>query len=167
MDSIRLRQLTADLKADRENLDRIVDEAAACLNDLSGREPRHLEVRGAGDIVHDFYNAVEHFFERIAIELNGGLPAGPDSHVQLLRRMSREVESVRPAVIDDRLGEALHEYLRFRHLFRHGYGFSLDWAKIAPLLAQMQELVPELRRQFDDFVSMLQTLAARLEGEPT
>lgn len=163
MDSARLRQLAADLKADREDLDRIVTEAAACLHEFSSREPSQLEVRGAGDIVHDFYNAAEHFFERVAVELNGGLPAGPDSHAQLLRRMSREVEGVRPAVIDDWMREALHEYLRFRHLFRHGYGFLLDWAKISPLLEQMQEIAPELSRQFDAFSSTLQTLASRLD----
>lgn len=163
MDSARLRQLIADLKADLEDLDLVVNEAAACLSEFSSREPSKLEVRGAGDIVHDFYNAAERFFERVAVELNGGLPAGPDSHTQLLRRMSREVDGVRPAVIDDWLREVLHEYLRFRHLFRHGYGFMLDWAKISPLLEQMQEIAPQMRRQFDAVTSTLQTLASQLD----
>lgn len=76
INSAQLRQLASDLKADREDLDRILAEAARCLQDLSGRDPTYLEVRGAGDIVHDFYNVVEHFFERVAVELNGGLPGG-------------------------------------------------------------------------------------------
>ena len=34
---------------------------------------RRQELRGAGDIVHDFYNAIEPFLERVAVEMNGGL----------------------------------------------------------------------------------------------
>ena len=68
-----LRQVVADLESDREDLDRVLDEGARCLRDLSVRPPTYLEVRGAGDIVHGFYNAVEHFCERVAVELDGGL----------------------------------------------------------------------------------------------
>jgi AcrR family transcriptional regulator len=163
MDSRRLLQLAGDLRADREDLERILQEGARCLRDLAAREPSYLELRGAGDIVHDFYNVVEHFFERVAVEMNGGLPAGPDSHAQLLRRMSREVESVRPAVVDEAVRTRLHEYLRFRHLFRHGYGFALEWPRLVPLLEGMQGLAPDLRRQLDAFVAAVEALARRLE----
>lgn len=163
MDDARLRQLLADLEADREDLDRILGEGVQCLEDLSSREPTYLEIRGAGDIVHDFYNVVEHFFERVAVELNGGAPAGRDSHAQLLRRMSRDVEGVRPAAIDEALRGRLQVYLRFRHLFRHGYGFALEWSRLVPLMAGMQELTPELRRQLDAFAAALAALADRLE----
>ncbi|MEW6751946.1 MAG: hypothetical protein AB1505_13360 [Candidatus Latescibacterota bacterium] len=111
MDSARLRQLAADLQADREDLDRILGEAAQCVQDLSARAPTYLELRGAGDLVHDFYNAVEHFFERVAVELNGGLPAGHESHAQLLRRMSRDVPKVRPALIDESLRRQLDAFV--------------------------------------------------------
>ena len=163
MDSARLRQLASDLRADREDLDRILDEAGRCLSDLSGGEPSYLEVRGAGNIVHDFYNVVEHYFERVAVELNGGQPAGPDSHAMLLRRMGREVEGVRPAVIDAPLRGRLSEYLRFRHLFRHGYGFALEWDKLVPLLEGMRALAPGLRGQLDGFISVVTELAGELD----
>jgi hypothetical protein len=164
MDSARLRQVVSDLRADRDDLDRILAEASRCLDDLSDREPSYLEVRGAGDILHDLYNVVEHFFERVAVEMNGGLPAGSDSHAQLLRRMSREVEGVRPAVIGEALRARLHEYLRFRHLFRHGYGFSLEWSRLVPILEGTRELGPELRREFDSFVATIETLAGKIES---
>lgn len=163
MANARLRQFVSDLRADLEDLDRVLDEGTRCLADLVDREPTTLEVRGAGDIAHDFYNAIEHFFERVAVELNGGLPAGPDSHAQLLRRSSRAVEGVRPAVIDDLLCGRLQEYLRFRHLFRHGYGFALQWARLVPLLEGMRDLAPELRRQLDAFVKVVEGLADRLD----
>jgi hypothetical protein len=163
MDSARLIQLAGDLRADREDLDRIVEESARCLRDLSEREPNYLEIRGAGDILHDFYNVIEHYFERVAVEMNGGLPAGPDSHTQLLRRMSRPVKGVRPAVIDESLRKRLHEYLRFRHLFRHGYGFALEWPRLVPLLSAVQEIAPGLRRQLETFLAAVEALAERLD----
>jgi len=163
VDSARLRQLASDLRADREDLDRILGEAERCLHDLIDRAPSYLELRGAGDIVRDFYNVVEHFFERVAVEMNGGLPAGRDSHAQLLRRMSRPVEEDRPAVTDNALRDRLQQYLRFRHLFRHGYGFSLDWAKLVPLLEEMGDLGPELRRQLDGFIEAIEELSAELD----
>lgn len=159
----RLRQLVEDLRSDREDLDRILHEGARCLQDLSDREPSYLEIRGAGDIVHDYYNVIEHFFERVATEINGGLPSGADSHAQLLRRMARGVDGVRPAIINDGLRETLHEYLRFRHLFRHGYGFAMVWTHLAPLLAQMQSVAPDLCAQLDDFVATVMALSDRLD----
>jgi hypothetical protein len=163
VDSRRLIQLAGDIEADREDLDRILEEARLCLDNLSTRVPSYLEVRGAGGIVHDFYNVVEHIFERVAIELNGGVPAGRDSHAQLLRRMSRPLDAVRPAVIDESMRSRLHPYLRFRHLFRHGYGFSLEWVKLVPLMEGMAEMAAELRQQITTFTAAVQALAERLE----
>jgi hypothetical protein len=77
--------------------------------------------------------------------------------------MSRAVENVRPAITDDALRDRLHEYLRFRHLFRHGYGFSLDWAKLVPLLEGLRDVAPELRRQLDGFIDSIESLSARLD----
>ncbi|MEX2569756.1 MAG: hypothetical protein WD737_00520 [Gemmatimonadota bacterium] len=162
-DSLGLRQLAADLRADRDDLDRILAEVDRCLDDLSDREPSYLELRGAGDIIHDLYNVVEHFFERVAVELNGGLPGGPGSHAQLLRRMARDVEGVRPGVIDEALRSRLNEYLRFRHLFRHGYGFSLAWHRLVPLLEGARELGPELCRQLDRFIGVIESLATKVD----
>lgn len=162
MASGRLRDLAGDPRADLEDLDGVLSEGARCLADLTGREPTYLELRGAGDIAHDFYNAVEHFLERVAVELSGGLPAGQDSHAQLLRRMGRAVDGVRPAVIDESLGHRLHEYLRFRHLFRHGYGFALEWSQLASLLEGQQALAPELRRQLGALAGTVEGLADRL-----
>ena len=74
----QLLQLADDLRRETESVDRIVGEAERCVADLAGREPSYLELRGAGDIAHDFYNAVERYLERVAVEMNGALPAGPE-----------------------------------------------------------------------------------------
>jgi hypothetical protein len=155
-------QLREDLRAEIEAFDALVAEAARCLSDLASRAPSYLELRGAGDIIHDYYNAVERFLERVAVEMNGGLPGGPDSHARLLARMSREVAGVRPAVLGAESRRQLEEYLRFRHLFRHRYGFELDWDKLVPLLLGIRDRSSDVRDDLDGFVQVLTDLANRL-----
>lgn len=159
--SPKLRQLADDLRQELEALKRIEAEARRCLGDLAARPPSYLEVRGSADIVHDFYNAVDRFFERVAVEMNGGLPAGPDSHATLLSRMSRELPDVRPRVVSEETRRALEEYLRFRHLFRHRYGFELEWPKLEPLLRGIESIAPRLGAELEGFVSAVLVLAER------
>lgn len=71
--------------------------------------------------------------------------------------------SGRPAVLDGALCSRLQEYLRFRHLYRHGYGYVLEWPRLTPLLEGMEVLAPELRRQFDSFIQFAEGLADRVD----
>ena len=59
--------------------------------------------------------------------------------------------------------QALGEYLRFRHLFRHRYGFELSWGKLEPLLRGLTELVPEVHADLEGFAGTVTGLAERLE----
>jgi len=118
MSERKLLLLIADL--DRElrehaGLVREAREAAAHTAD----KPRGLRLRGMASVLHDFYTGIERMLERIAIELEGELPAGHDRHARLLDRMTAEIESVRPAVLSEETAQALRPYLRFRHLFRN------------------------------------------------
>jgi uncharacterized protein YutE (UPF0331/DUF86 family) len=156
-----LLQLAADLKHEIEAIDRVAEEAAQCVADLSARPPTRLELRGAGDIVHDFYNGVERYLERVANEMNGGLPSGLNSHAVLLERMSRDLPSVRPFVLRPEVARELDEYLRFRHVFRHRYGFEIQWEKLSPLLQNMADVHRDLRR---DLVTFADTVAELAKG---
>jgi hypothetical protein len=116
--------LRADIQQELKNLDRLTSEARLLLVDVP-KQPTFREIRAAGSILHDFYTAVERIFRRIAAEVDAGLPSGPDWHIQLLLRMAASMPDTRPPVISESLKDDLSEYLRFRHLFRHVYGFYL------------------------------------------
>lgn len=146
-----LRQEIAD---ELVALGRIVEEVKGLLLRLPA-EPTAIEVRAAGSMLHDFYNGVERIFERIAIRLGPGLPPGPGGHTLLLRGMESDVEGVRPAVVDHGLALRLSEYLRFRHLFRHGYGYELQWTKLRPLVEGLEETLAQFREQLDRFLATL------------
>lgn len=147
--------LKIEIADELANLSRIVSQGKVILQKLPP-EPTFIEINAAGKLVHDFYNGVERIFEHIAVGLGPGLPAGASWHTLLLRAMESEVKGVRPAVIDHALALRLLDYLRFRHLFRHTYGYELEWDKLSPLVARLEETLDRLRQQVERFVESLE-----------
>jgi hypothetical protein len=66
--------------------------------------------------------------------------------------------SIRPAVIDHPLALRLMDYLRFRHLFRHNYGFELEWDRCRHLAEGLDQTLAQVQQQLEVF------LAAIVEG---
>ncbi len=149
---VALKQEIAD---ELQSLDRIVEEAKVLLQRVPA-EPTAVEIRAAGSMVHDFYNRVERIFERIAIRLGPGLPTGSSGHTLLLRGMDSAVSGIRPAVIDHGLALRLLDYLRFRHLFRHTYGYEIQWGKLQPLIQDLAETLSTFRQQLERFLTALE-----------
>jgi hypothetical protein len=81
----RFARLAAAIRDELTRLDQVVAEAASALARFAGEEPGRLELRGIGDIVHDFYTGAERVLEKIAPELNGGVPAAPPGSVSFSR----------------------------------------------------------------------------------
>lgn len=121
-------RLAAEIRAELESVARLVEEHSA-----APRADDTYSLRSRASILHDFYTGVERSFVRIADELNGGVPAGQAWHRRLLDDMAIELPGVRPAVLSSGCVRELDEYLRFRHLFRNVYGFTLDPERMRPL----------------------------------
>jgi hypothetical protein len=101
--------------------------------------------------LHGFYNAVERILELLARELDGGLPAGPAWHRDLLTQMALEVKGVRPAVLRDETATSLGEYLRFRHLVRNLYTWSFEEDKLAGLVTRLDGVLSDLKADLTGF----------------
>jgi hypothetical protein len=75
------------------------------------------------------YTSLEAALERILEILGEEKPTGANYHSDLLRRVSREIEGSRPAILSGSLAEAVDEARRFRHVARRAYdSFRLDGA---------------------------------------
>lgn len=133
----RFVRLAAAVRQRRQQVAKIVEEARAALADFPEEEPPLLALRGIGAILHDFYTGIEHIFETIAPELNGGLPAGEAWHRELLTNVTLDLPGIRPPILRGETARDLDEFLRFRHLFRNVYGFELEWARVRSLLEQV------------------------------
>lgn len=72
----RFVRLSAAIRAELTQLARVTAEAELALRDFPAAVPPPRELRGIGAIIHDFYTGAEHVFEKIAAELDGGVPDG-------------------------------------------------------------------------------------------
>ena len=107
--------------------------------------------------LHSLYSAFENVFRNIATSFENHLD--PSSwHRQLLERMRLDLSPVRPEVIDDEAYEKLDEMLRFRHLFRTGYGLKLDALRLQLVVRKALELKSIYRRHIDRFLEYLHSL---------
>ncbi len=139
-----------DIEIELENLQRLNTEMAELISGLS-EKPSFIETRAAGSILHDYYCGVEKIFERIALLIDHKMPEGEDWHKQLLKQMTTPKEEIRKEVIKEDLYAELKEYLSFRHLFRHIYGFNLKWEQFSQLCYYLKELTEKLKHSLIDF----------------
>jgi predicted nucleotidyltransferase len=169
-------KLKLQIEDEFSNIERIV----RAVDKFIAKAPKRLsEFRLAwvGKQLHDFYTAVERIFERIAVWLGEAMPSGERWHIEFLEQMRREaplenftlcnleintvwfsngeVKGRRPAVVDDVLAACLLEYLKFRHRFRHIYGYELKWDRLRPLVEGLSETQRALREQVSNFLALL------------
>jgi hypothetical protein len=155
----RLLALEAGLQRELGKLARLIDEVRAANALLATRPPSSLELRGAADLGHDWYTGLEKCFEQIANAIDGGTPAGPRWHRELLMQMGDALLPLRPAVISRDAQEGIGDYLRFRHLFRSLYGFELQWDRVRPLLEALPALHARVSEELGAFCAFLRAAA--------
>ena len=146
--------LTFEINSELQRLEQVAMELDEFLQSVPP-EPGKVLVQGSAKYLHDFYNGVERIFERIAVRVDEDLPAGCNWHTLLLQRMGQAFGTRRPAVINRNLEEQLSEYLRFRHLFRHTYGYDLKWERVRELSQELPGVLRELDNQLSAFLSAL------------
>jgi hypothetical protein len=123
-------------------------------------------LRGKGSVFHDFYSGAEKIFQRIAVELNGGVPKGQEWHKIFLQNMMSELPGVRPPVIAAETGKLLKKFLEFRHMFRNVYGFDLEFEKLDDLDRLYPEAHKKFREDIQKFIAFLEQLVKKLETPP-
>jgi hypothetical protein len=100
-------------------------------------------------------------FQTVARQFDQQVPGEPRWHRALLAQMARPT-AMRPALISALLEARLTDYLAFRHYYRHAYTFTLDWARLEPLVRGLPSVHEALR---DELAVFLQFLAAQPESE--
>ncbi len=159
MTRVQIERLIAEIENELGHLERIraqVEEARLRFDDAV---PNGFGMQGVALVLHDFYNAAENIFKRIASELGEGLPQGGEWHAILLRNMTLRIPTLRPPVIREETGSLLDEFRGFRHRVRHAYGFTLRWPTLRGLLAEFDGAYRALVSDVQQFVAFLRTMA--------
>ncbi len=117
-------------------------------------EPNLIETTALASVLHSFYTGLENVFQAIAKEDEGGLPNSAHWHRDLLWQMARTTMQ-RPAVISTATAQRLLDYLSFRHFYRHGYSFFLDWQDLSKLVQPLPEVWAQTKQDFEDFLTAI------------
>jgi len=76
-------------------------------------------------------------------------------HLWLLKRMTIEIEGLRPALLSEDTFRLLNELRAFRHVFRHAYSYELDPEKVRVLAEKMSRLRDLFEADFQNFIEEL------------
>jgi len=153
MDDEILVLLISDLEAQLALIEETFDRLEERASGLRPNDEARLE--STAYQLHNLYNAVEDLFKIVADAFENQLAAAPRWHIRLLRRMSHDINGVRPALLSQESYQLLDGLRSFRHFFRHAYAAPIDYERLHLNLKKARQLRPLLRRDVDQFLRRL------------
>ena len=140
------------LNLEISKIDVLVDKSSLFLTKCRSIEPDFFDLNAIGSILHSFYNGMENIFKLIHKAFDGKPFTNSMWHSELFFSMFRETETRKP-VLPSELSTPLKDYLGFRHVFRHSYGYDLDWERLNPLFSNMKDTWKAARNCLVNFMS--------------
>src|SRR3989338_2664164 len=125
-------------EAEFENIDTTLAELA--LITAPGKAAYSTaDLAAMATFIHNFYNGIEKILKRVLTLKKKKANEGAAWHKDLLKT------SVEASVISPDFCVILAKYLSFRHFFIHGYGFTLKWEALQPLVANIDEILRDFK----------------------
>jgi hypothetical protein len=134
-----------------EQINKLIKESTPIFDLCKVREPDFVEKCGIAMILQSFYNGIEKIMLLIVKNKDSKLPNGIKWHKELFDCTFTKTE-YRTKVFGNELGESLNDYLQFRHLTRHTYGFQLTWEKMEDLLFNMNMIWDKVKEDIKIFI---------------
>jgi uncharacterized protein YutE (UPF0331/DUF86 family) len=117
--------LKSEIQAELGKIQKVTDEIGSLYNKIKDKTPSLFELSAMATFLHNFYSGIENIMKRIATSLDNDVPSGTSWHTDLLKRMSIDIAGIRENVFSEDTVNELTDYLSFRHMFIHSYGFEL------------------------------------------
>ena len=138
--------LAGRIRKELEDIERPVSRANRAIN-AAQKNPQDtdLYIDSASLNLHDVYSGFERIFKQIAATVDGNMPASTEWHRELLEQMGLDLPKVRPPVLTSSSIQRLDEYLRFRHVVRNVYTFSIDPERIGRLVNELDGVFDQVR----------------------
>jgi hypothetical protein len=135
-----------------EMIERLFSTYRDLLEHARQTEPNLIELTALASVLHSFYTGLENIFQAIAKQDDSGLPDSAQWHRDLLWQMAR-VTMQRPAALSSTTASRLLDYLSFRHFYRHGYSFFLEWNELTKLVQPLPEVWAQTRHDLETFLN--------------
>lgn len=123
------------IKYEISEIDELLEKASVLINLCQNKEPDFIELSAAGATLHSFYNGIENIFVLIGKSENYNFSKSSQWHRDLVDFTFSKIKNG----FTQELKSSLLEYMGFRHVFRHSYGYTLQWEKCSHLLLGMKD----------------------------
>ena len=149
--------LAGRIRKELDDLQRLSLRANRAM-EAARKEPKNLDlyIDSAALNLHDIYSGVERLLKQIAATVDGNLPSSPEWHRDLLEQMGLDIPRTRPPVLTTESIRNLDEYLRFRHVVRNVYTFTLDPERVGRLVKELGPIYDQLRSELLMFAQFLE-----------
>jgi hypothetical protein len=149
--------LAGRIRKELDDIDRLVSRANRAIR-TAQKNPQDtdLYIDSASLNLHDVYSGFERIFRQIAATVDGNMPASTEWHRELLEQMGLDLPKVRPPVLTSSSIQRLDEYLRFRHVVRNVYTFSLDPERVGRLVNELDVVFNQMRQELLAFANFLE-----------
>lgn len=151
MDETEIALINSEIKAHLKIIADVytkIEERAAHDN-----EPSRLE--SLGYQLHNLYCAFEDLFKTVAGFFENSIDDMTRYHSELLRRMTMDIEGIRPALIDNDSYRLLDNLRAFRHFFRHAYLYEIEPRKVKIVLDDALKLKNRYPEQIESFIEKI------------
>lgn len=156
MEKAKLALLRSELKAQLREIETIY---AKVEERRSGKDKAHLE--SLAYQLHNLYCAFEDLFKIVAAFFENQIEDKIRYHLELLKRMTINIEGIRPALLSQESYQLLDTLRAFRHFFRHAYTYELDERKIMVVLEDALKLKTIYQKDIDLFLHGLNSTMPR------
>ena len=150
----QIRTLKANVAADLSAIAEIFAKLDGYHGELTTEEQRIV----VAYYLHNLYCAFESIFQRIAEVFGNQISDRAVWHADLLRRMTLDIEGLRPRLLSEQAYEALDELRRFRRLFRGAYRLRLDADRLALVYLKSELLKQAYAADIERFLGFLDDL---------
>ena len=151
--------LIGDLVKDLRTMEGLVAENHSAWERIAAGARESLDYAALWYTIHNIYCLMENCFLRVAKTFENHVN-GDAWHKDLVRRMSIEVESIRPAMLDDGTAEAIDELRAFRHVFRNVYQNTLKPDKVLEVQKSVPTTVAAFMQRSSEFIAKLRQMLA-------
>ena len=162
MKSERLRTLNAELDADMNILKGLEGKYRKAKEKLKRIEPDELDYAGLAYTIVNIYNLMENYFLCVAKGFENTIERNR-WHKDLVKRMSLEIEGVRPALLETRDIPLIDELRAFRPVFRNIYQVGLDIGKLKLVDSRMPAALRAFKSAHRRFTAVLDRLIREIE----
>jgi hypothetical protein len=153
--------LAGRIRKEVDEIERLVSRAKRAIT-TARKNPADtdLYMDSASLNLHDVYSGFERVFKQIAASVDGNVPTGVEWHRELLEQMGLDLPRLRPPVLTKDSIQRLDEYLRFRHVVRNVYTFSLDPERIGRLVKEIEPTFKQVREELLAFAGFLEKVGS-------